>query len=148
MKVLIESRKRYKGVVAAKVRKKAMLILEQILSTDVELSILLVDDEEMRSINREYRNIDRPTDVIAFAMREGEFPEVNRELLGDVIISVDTAGRQAFERGVTVMEEVISLLAHGILHLHGYDHEINMEEKLKMEKKEDEIKGFLETVPI
>ena len=148
MKVLIESRKRCKGVVAAKVRKKAMLILEQMLSTDAELSILLVDDEEMRNINREYRNIDRPTDVIAFAMREGEFSEVNRELLGDVIISVDTAGRQAFERGVTVMEEVIFLLVHGILHLHGYDHEINMEEKLKMEKKEGDIKNFLKAASI
>jgi len=115
------------------------------LLTDAELSILLVDDKEMRNINREYRNVDRPTDVIAFAMREGEFSDVNREILGDVIISVDTAVRQALERGVTVMEEVTFLLVHGTLHLLGYDHEVNMEEKLKMEKKEDEIRSFLET---
>jgi len=115
-------------------------------STDAELSILLVDDKDMREINREYRNVDRPTDVIAFAMREGEFGELNQEILGDVIISVDTAGRQALQRGVSVMNELVFLLIHGILHLHGYDHEINMEEKAKMEKKEEEILNYLETV--
>lgn len=109
-----------------------------------ELSILLVGDEEMRSINSEYRGKDRPTDVISFAMSDGEFSSLNKDILGDVVISLDTAKRQAIERGVTIVEEVNFLLIHGILHLNGYDHERSESERLKMEKKERELIEALE----
>jgi probable rRNA maturation factor len=94
------------------------------LST-AELSIALTDDGEIHELNRVFRRRDRPTDVLAFAMREapssGDGPE--REILGDVVISVPTARRQASRRGRTLEHEVRVLLAHGLLHLVGYDHE-------------------------
>ena len=111
-----------------------------------ELSILLVGDEEMRGINAEYRGKDRPTDVISFAMSDGQFPGLNEDILGDVVISLDTARNQAVERGVSIMHEVSFLLIHGILHLNGYDHERSKPERLKMEKKERELIEELEQV--
>jgi len=100
----------------------------------------------MRGINAEYRGKDRPTDVISFAMSDGEFPGLNKDILGDVVISLDTARRQAVERGVSIRQEVDFLLIHGILHLNGYDHERGEPERLKMEKKERELIKELEQV--
>jgi probable rRNA maturation factor len=89
-----------------------------------ELSILLCDDAVMRKLNRAYRNIDRPTDVLAFAMREGpgSFVTVRDDILGDVAISWPTASRQARTHGWTPEQEVCMLLAHGLLHVLGFDH--------------------------
>lgn len=90
---------------------------------DVELSVSLVDDATMRRLNRRYRGIDRATDVLSFALREGEVgPAGSPELLGDVVLSVATARRQAAERGVSLLCELTTLLAHGVLHLLGHDH--------------------------
>jgi probable rRNA maturation factor len=93
-----------------------------------ETGVLFTDDSEMRTLNRDYRHIDRPTDVLAFAMREnaeGE-PSVNAsatvELLGDIVVSLDTARRQATARGHSLRREAAILLIHGALHLIGYDH--------------------------
>jgi probable rRNA maturation factor len=127
------------GVRKKEVEKAARKILEHLHSSDAELSVLLTGDEDIREINREYRNIDRPTDVIAFAMREGEFGDVNDDLLGDVVISVETAKRQSAERVGSLMDEVIFLLIHGILHLHGFDHEGDDAERIRMEEKERDI---------
>ena len=82
-------------------------------------------DDTMRGLNRSYRNIDRSTDVLAFAMREGQpLPAVDDgpEMLGDVVISVDTARRQARRRRRRLLDELTTLLAHGLLHLVGHDH--------------------------
>ena len=89
-----------------------------------ELSVLLTGDEEIRELNRDYRDQDKPTDVLAFAMREGEplGAREARELLGDVIISVEFAGSQARRRRRPLEKEVQMLLAHGLLHLVGFDH--------------------------
>lgn len=92
-----------------------------------ELSILLTDDEEIHRLNRTYRNRDRPTDVLSFSQREGEFPGP-AVVLGDVVISIETAKRQAQERGHSLEGEILELLAHGVLHLLGYDHEISKAE--------------------
>ncbi len=91
-----------------------------------ELSIALVDDASIRELNRDYRQKDKPTDVLAFAMAEGEQLVViagEPTLLGDVIISVPTAARQAAERDRPLLAELTMLLAHGLLHLLGYDHD-------------------------
>lgn len=137
MPVSVASRRRKRGLRAAAVRADAARLMKE-LSIDAELSIVLVDDPEMRELNARYRDKNRPTDVLAFSMREGALcpkPKAERrrsragardfhgELLGDVVISVDTAARQAAERGVSVAAEVRVLLTHGILHLLGYDHE-------------------------
>jgi probable rRNA maturation factor len=88
-----------------------------------EVSFLLTDDDRVHQLNKIYRKKDRPTDVLAFAMREGEFGGLAGEVLGDVIISVPTARRQAEEAGKDVLEEVTMLAAHGLLHLLGWDHD-------------------------
>ena len=88
-----------------------------------ELSLLLTTDDQVHELNKIYRGKDRPTDVLAFAMREGEFAGLAGDLLGDVIVSIPTARRQAKERSVEALSEVTMLVAHGLLHLLGWDHE-------------------------
>ncbi len=89
---------------------------------DKEIGIVFVDDPQIRELNQRYLKRDRPTNVISFPMAQGEFPEINPQLLGDVVISVETAVREAKESGLSFEEEVAFLLIHGILHLTGYDH--------------------------
>jgi probable rRNA maturation factor len=85
-----------------------------------ELSVLLTDDPEIHALNKQHRHKDKPTDVLAFAMDENVPDEAG--VLGDVVISLDTADRQARSRKRPLVEEVRFLLAHGVLHLIGYDH--------------------------
>lgn len=103
-----------------------------------ELSILLTGDEEIHRLNQSYRQRDRPTDVLSFSQREGDFP-APAEVLGDVVISIDTANRQALERGHPLEAEILELLAHGLLHLLGYDHEISAAEHERHLGKQAEI---------
>lgn len=110
-----------------------------------ELSVSIVGDRSMRRINREYLGKDRPTNVISFAMNEGEFGGLNPGILGDVVISADTTLREAEAGGMEFSSRLAFLLVHGILHLTGYDHERSGEaEARRMEKKELEIFGMLE----
>jgi probable rRNA maturation factor len=87
---------------------------------DAELSVLLTDDAAIHALNREHRQQDKPTDVLAFAMDESVPDPAG--ILGDVVISLETAERQARSRKRPLVEEVRFLLAHGVLHLIGYDH--------------------------
>jgi probable rRNA maturation factor len=111
------------GVRAAAVGRSADVMMRALQIDNLELSIVLTDDEEIRHLNRVYRRLDRPTDVLAFAQGEGELAELAGEVLGDIVVSVPTARRQARERGATLFEEVTMLTAHGLLHLLGWDHE-------------------------
>ncbi len=112
---------------------------------DSELSVSIVGDRSIRRINREYLGKDRPTNVISFAMHEGAFGELNPHILGDVVISADTALREAEEGGMTFCSRLVFLLLHGILHLTGYDHERSGEaEARRMTEKEQEIFGMLD----
>lgn len=108
-----------------------------------ELSIVLTDDAAVRELNRTYRGVDAPTDVLSFAQSEGgEFalPEGEAPHLGDVIISLGTARRQAAEYGLALQDEVSHLLVHGVLHLLGYDHE-QPQDAQNMRAHEDAILG-------
>ncbi len=89
---------------------------------DAELSVLLTDDRQIQVLNREHRNKDKPTDVLSFPLDEDPSSSDSPRLLGDVVISLDTAERQARGRGRPLLEEVRFLLAHGLLHLLGHDH--------------------------
>ncbi len=107
--------------------------------TESELSILIVDDDEMAGINQQYRQVDHTTDVLAFPMLEGEFGEVAPEMLGDVVISAQTAEVMSRETG-TAFEAVLDLLlVHGILHLTGLDHEAGPAEEKAMKIKTIEL---------
>jgi probable rRNA maturation factor len=111
---------------------------------DDELSISIVGDRSIRRINREYLGKDRPTNVISFSMQEGDFGEINPHMLGDVIISADTALREADGGGITFDSRLVFLLLHGILHLAGYDHERSgKDEAIKMEETEQEVFAML-----
>ena len=129
--VTLVSRRRLAGVRAAAVRRDAARLLA-LAGVAAELSVALVGDAEMRALNRDWRGQDRPTDVLAFALREGEDAALHPEVLGDVVISLDTAARQAAARGAPVADEVRVLLAHGLLHLLGYDHERSPAEARRM----------------
>ena len=113
-------------------------MLEALGRPDAELSILLCDDETIRLLNRRYRKKNRATDVLAFPMNEGSDPSPNPGLLGDVVISIPTATRQANERDRPIIQEVTFLLAHGLLHLIGYDHATPREE-LEMTVRTEEL---------
>ena len=124
-------------------------IIEQALKTlgiedDVEVSCVLVDDERIHEINREYRYIDRSTDVISFAMEDNDqfYVEGMPRTLGDIFISVDHAKKQAEEYGHSLRREMCFLFTHGILHLLGYDHMTDEQEK-EMFGLQDEILGAL-----
>jgi len=130
MIVSVASRRRARGLRAAQVRRDAAHLLRQ-LDLDAELSVALVGDGEMRALNAQYRHIDKPTDVLSFALESDPSPGQPR-LLGDVVISLDTAIRQAERRGADLLDEVRILLAHGLLHLLGYDHERSPAEARRM----------------
>jgi len=105
--------------------RRAHKMMEHLGLGQVELSLLLVDAARMRELNQRYRGADRPTDVLAFAMSEGEALAAladGLELLGDVVLCVPVAARQAARRGRSLTAELTTLLAHGLLHLLGHDH--------------------------
>ena len=123
--------------------KKAKKILSALGYTEVELSIALVDEELMTELNERYRGKKKPTNVLSFSMSEGEFPHLHPEVLGDVVICVPVAKKEAEESGLTVDERITELLIHGILHLFGFDHERSDEDDKKMRKKTEEILALL-----
>lgn len=110
-----------------------------------ELSITLTDDEHIHALNKKFRGIDRATDVLSFAFRESDEPEIigaDFEILGDVIISLERAKIQAEEFGHSFLREVIFLEVHGLLHLLGYDH-IDDNERREMEAEQKFIMSKL-----
>jgi probable rRNA maturation factor len=135
MPVEVATRGRRAPALATRLGRGARRLLRELDLDGAELSILLVSDREMRKLNRAWRGRDRATDVLAFAQREGPGPPPV-QLLGDVVISVDTARRQAREHGHTLGREGEQLLVHGLLHLLGYDHERSATEARRMQRRE------------
>ena len=104
---------------------------------DYDVSLRLVGDAAIRALNRDYRNTDRATDVLAFAQREGPAGAIHAAVLGDIVISVDTARRQA--RG-GLHRELLHLASHGLCHLLGYDHRDDAEER-EMDARAAALRG-------
>lgn len=123
---------------------KLLWLLDE-AEAEVEVCIALVGDTRMRRLNRTYRNKDRTTDVLAFAYREVK-PDV-APLLGDVVISIPAARRQAKACSHSLDEEVLRLLIHGVLHLAGYDHERSRQQARRMQRKETELFETLTPLP-
>ncbi len=121
-------------------RRVAQAVLNILGRSDAELSILIVDNAGIQEINREYLQRDRPTNVISFAMQEGEGAGIQPKVLGDVVISAERAATDAAAAQIPFAHELWFLLIHGILHLVGYDHERGTAEDARlMEEKEREI---------
>ena len=129
----------------ASLSQTAESILAAVGESQSELSLELVGDRRMRRLNRMYRKNDRTTDVLAFPMRESHNP--CPMLLGDVVISVPTARRQAKESGRSLGDELAALLVHGVLHLCGYDHERSAREAVRMRRRERAIVKLLNPLP-
>jgi len=122
---------------------RAEAMLRALGIDDAELSILLCDDVTIRDLNKRYRRKNKATDVLAFPMREGPSPASTPGLLGDVVISVPVAVRQAAEHDRPIIQEVTFLLAHGLLHLLGYDHG-NRREAQEMEARTEALLAAVE----
>jgi probable rRNA maturation factor len=106
---------------------------------EAELSLLFVNDRQIQTLNRKYLHRDKPTNVLAFSMREGEFSTLHSHLLGDLVISVETAKRQSSRFGLGSMEMVLLLMVHGVLHLIGYEHEGTKKGARQMTRKQREL---------
>lgn len=106
-----------------------------------EISILFVDNQKIRELNKKYRHRDSETDVLSFSMLEGEFSQIDTGVLGDIVVSVEKAQQQAEIYQLDLEKELNLLLVHGILHLIGFDHEKTDEEAALMRAKEEEILG-------
>lgn len=110
-----------------------------------EVSITLTDDKNIHELNKKFRGIDRPTDVLSFAFRESDEPQIlnsDFEILGDIIISVERAKIQAEEFGHSFLREIVFLEVHGLLHLLGYDH-IEESDRAEMETEQKFIMSEL-----
>jgi len=125
------------------VRRDAQRLLAHAELRDAELSVVICNDSFIHRLNRDWRGVDSPTDVLAFAQGEGEDAGLHPEVLGDLVISADTATRQAAELAHPVARELRVLLVHGFLHLLGYDHS-EAEEATEMRAAEERLLAALE----
>ena len=128
----------------------AQRILNAVGEAQSELSLELVGDARIRRLNREYRQQDRVTDVLAFPMQEAVAPQVRTpttNMLGDVVISLPTAIRQAEKAGRPIDVELTILLVHGVLHLCGYDHERSPREAARMSHREQQVLQTISPTP-
>ena len=114
-------------------------ILADLGLPEAELSLLLVDDKQIQELNHRFLGLDKPTNVLAFSMREGEYSSLHPHLLGDLVISIETAKRQSKQSGLNAMEMLTLLLIHGILHLLGYEHEGGKKGVREMAIKQKEL---------
>ena len=113
----------------------------------VEVSLVFVDNDHIKRLNKTYRGLEEATDVLSFAMGEGDaipfdldFPEP--AMLGDIVISLEQAQKQAVDYNHSLKREISYLTVHGILHLLGYDHETDTDKKIMRSKEEDILRAF------
>lgn len=132
MDILITNRQRRRRISRKAIARTARVALVALRHPDAELSILLVDDPQIAAMNRTFLQREGPTNVIAFPMREGAFGGLNSRILGDVVISVDTAWRESLAARLGFEDRLDALLVHGILHLCGFDHEKDPREARRM----------------
>jgi probable rRNA maturation factor len=120
----------HEGVSSSEIARRARSMLGALGMGRVELSVVLTGDATIQRLNRDYRSKNRPTDVLAFAQRESPVGDLGDRLLGDVVLSVPTAKRQARARRRSVVSELTMLLAHGLLHLLGWDHDTPAKDRM------------------
>ncbi len=117
----------YRDITRAEIQRRIKAMIDLLQLQKAEVSFVLTNDKRVHQLNKIYRGKDKPTDVLAFAMHEGEFGALAGHVLGDVIVSVPTARKQALSRGgpprAALLDELTMLLAHGLLHLLGWDHD-------------------------
>ena len=119
------------------------VLVNEVFDGPAEVSVTFTDDVRIRELNREYRHIDKATDVLSFPLGENGVYDINRDtgakLLGDIVISIDHAEAQAEEYGHSLQREIGFLTVHSMLHLLGYDHETSEEDDADMRRRQSEI---------
>jgi len=143
--VFVHSRVRHVLIGEAVVRRVVQKLLASVGAPASEISIEFVGDTRMRRLNRDYREKDRTTDVLAFACREAGGPA--SPMLGDVVVSVPAAMRQAVSLEHSLNEELVRLLVHGLLHVVGYDHERGEKEARRMRGKAEKLFEAIKPLP-
>ena len=138
---------RSSGTISAKkfptIRKKMKTVLNDLGCREGELSILFTDDKGIAELNRRYLGKEGPTNVLAFPMSPGPPSDVSTGMLGDIVISVERAAREAEQWGGSHEDCIYRLLIHGILHLLDYDHERSLEEAGQMEKEQERLMSLI-----
>jgi len=146
MEILIKNQQKRIKLNQRKIKEIIKKVLQYLkVDEETEVSVLFTDDKFIRSLNNKYRGIDKPTDVLSFSLQEGavKSPEIESDkLLGDIIISAETAQRQADNLNHSIEKELTVLLIHGLLHLTGYDHEKDKDYKIMREKESEILKIF------
>ncbi len=133
MAISLRNQQQKVPIETARLRRVAQRTLRTLGLPTAEISVLLLDDAGIALLNRAYRGVSGPTDVLAFPMSEGKFKSLSPDCLGDVVISAETARRQSRRGGLSA--ELALLLVHGILHLVGYDHGTATERRRMWEKQ-------------
>ncbi len=143
MVIHIHNRQRTITIDTPRLKQHLQQVLEYLSCGDAELSVVFANDQFLRELNRTYRQKDRPTNVLAFP--QSPTPSANDlpSLLGDVVVSLPTAAREARESDQPVEAHVLYLVLHGILHLLGYDHEHSPADQQRMEALEQTVLTFL-----
>jgi len=146
MEILIKNQQKITNLNQRKTKGIIKKVLQHLkVDEKTEISVLFTDDKFIRTLNNKYRGIDKPTDVLSFSLQEGavKSPEVGSDkLLGDLIISVETAQKQADNLNHSMERELTVLLIHGLLHLTGYDHEKGKDYKIMRGKESEILKIF------
>lgn len=132
MGIQIRYEKKIPEIKRRRLRQKIKTVLKDLGCDKKEISILFTDDKKIAELNKRYLKRDGPTNVMSF-------PIMERGILGDIVISVDTAKRETEKTGETLEEALLRLFIHGLLHLLGYDHERSEEEEKKMQKEEERL---------
>ena len=140
MPVTIDNAQKLFKVDIRRIRRSVVALLKELECDDREINLVLVDDDEIRKLNSAYLNRNKPTNVLSFAMTEGQFGNINPQILGDIVISLQTAYRDAVGGHIDPLDEVEFLIIHGLLHLLGYDHEdVSAERAAEMHRREREL---------
>jgi len=139
MEIQVNSQQEITGLKSQKIKRNLERILKDLGCPDKELSILFTDDIRIAHLNNRYLGRKGPTNVLAFPMEEGPTSNFESPMLGDVVISVSTALREAKKHGEALEHTIDRLLIHGLLHLLGYDHQKSTAEAKRMEKEEKRL---------
>ena len=144
MKIQIENKQTKIKIERRKIRSTVLKLLKIMDCANKELSISFVDDNTIKQLNNHYLQRNHSTNVLSFSLQEGEYGNVNPHILGDIVISTETAQRDAAKGDLSLSEEIDFLIIHGLLHLLGFNHKNTTKaQTTKMQMKERELFGIL-----
>jgi probable rRNA maturation factor len=144
MKIQIENKQTKIKIERRKIRSTVLKLLKIMDCANKELSISFVDDNTIKQLNNHYLQRNHSTNVLSFSLQEGEYGNVNPHILGDIVVSTETAQRDAAKGDLSLSEEIDFLIIHGLLHLLGFNHKNTTKaQTTKMQMKERELFGIL-----